>query len=495
MKVLLIRPPVPKFTIGLKHIMICEPLELEYVAAGLKDHEVKIVDLILEKNLHKIFKYFDPDVIGTSSYITGVNEVIKICRMVKTWKPNCLTVVGGVQASLVPESFADPSVDIIVLGDGTTKMKEIVDNLSEKLPFQNISGLAIVIGKNKIQLTAKSNYMVDPDKLPFPRRDLLSHLHHKYYYLFHQPVTLMKTTWGCWYKCNFCFNWKVTDGIPYTRSPESIVSEIETIPTKDVYIVDDIFLINRKRLIQIADLIKNKNIKKKYLVYSRADFICENEDVIKIWSEIGLSAVIVGLEATTDPELEEMNKQCTVDYNRKAIQILKLNCIDTYASLIPLPSYTKKDWDRLLDFIFETGLYYINISPLTPMPGTDIWDQYKDKVIVSTKAYSLWDLSHTVLKTELSLKEFYKNLLRVYSRTILNIRRASKLSLRTRPPVLSLTYLRLILGAFRIAFQFIACHRHHLAKNMAKAEYEGPEINKSNMLRFISANTNAEPVK
>mgnify|MGYP003401874260 CR=1 FL=1 len=58
MKVLLIRPPVPKFTIGLKHIMICEPLELEYVAAGLKDHEVKIVDLILEKNLHKIFKYF-----------------------------------------------------------------------------------------------------------------------------------------------------------------------------------------------------------------------------------------------------------------------------------------------------------------------------------------------------------------------------------------------------------------------------------------------------
>jgi hypothetical protein len=58
-----------------------------------------------------------------------------------------------------------------------------------------------------------------------------------------------------------------------------------------------------------------------------------------------------------------------------------------------------------------------------------------------------------------------------------------------------LTYLRLILGTFRIAFQFIACHRHHLAKNMAKAEYEGPEINKSNMLRFISANTNAEPVK
>lgn len=495
MKVLLIRPPVPKYTIGLKHIMICEPLELEYVAAGLEGHEVKIVDLILEKNLPKILKKFNPDAVGTSSYINGVNEVIKICRMIKTWKSKCLTVVGGVHASLVPESFADPSIDIIVLGDGTTKMREIVDNFSNDLQFHSIPGLAIVKGKNKIELTAKSDYMINPDKLPFPRRDLLSHLNHKYYYLFHQPVTLMKTTWGCWYKCNFCFNWKVTCGIPYTRSPESIVKEIETIPTKDVYIVDDIFLINRSRLIQIADLIKKNNIHKKYLVYSRADFICKNEDVIKIWAEIGLSAVIVGLEATTDPELDSMNKQCTVDYNRKSIEILRQNGIDTYASLIPLPSYTRKDWDRLLDFIFETGLYYINISPLTPMPGTDIWDLYKDKLIVSTKAHSLWDLSHTVLPTELSLKDFYKNLLRVYSRSILNIRRASKLTLRTRPPVLSLTYLRLILGALRIAFQFITCYRHHLPENIAKAEYQGPEIKKSDMLSYISAGTNTGSVK
>ena len=96
MKILLIRPPVPKYTIGLKHIMICEPLELEYVAAGLEYHEVKIIDLILEKNFLKKLKKFNPDVIGTSSYINGVNEVIKICRIVKTWKPNCLTVIGGV---------------------------------------------------------------------------------------------------------------------------------------------------------------------------------------------------------------------------------------------------------------------------------------------------------------------------------------------------------------------------------------------------------------
>jgi radical SAM superfamily enzyme YgiQ (UPF0313 family) len=51
--------------------------------------------------------------------------------------------------------------------------------------------------------------MPKPDSLPFPRRDLVAHLRHRYYYyLFHQPVATMKTTWGCWYKCNFCYTWR-----------------------------------------------------------------------------------------------------------------------------------------------------------------------------------------------------------------------------------------------------------------------------------------------
>ena len=46
MRILLVRPAVPRHTIGLKHIMICEPLELEYVAAGLEGHEVQVMDLM-----------------------------------------------------------------------------------------------------------------------------------------------------------------------------------------------------------------------------------------------------------------------------------------------------------------------------------------------------------------------------------------------------------------------------------------------------------------
>ncbi|MBA3765630.1 MAG: B12-binding domain-containing radical SAM protein, partial [Acidobacteria bacterium] len=60
MRVLLVRPPVPRHTMGLKHIMICEPLELEYVAAGLDGHEVQIIDLIVEGGYEKRLRRFKP---------------------------------------------------------------------------------------------------------------------------------------------------------------------------------------------------------------------------------------------------------------------------------------------------------------------------------------------------------------------------------------------------------------------------------------------------
>jgi hopanoid C-3 methylase len=476
MKILFVRPPVPPHTIGLKHIMICEPLELEYAAAGLAGHDVQIMDMIVETGFVKRLKKFQPDVVASSCYITGVNEVIKLLRETKRWNPKCVTIAGGVQAAQVPEDFADTSVDCIVVIDGTTVMPLIIEALESNKDLHDIAGLAFPVGPGEVELTEGKPYMPKASTLPFPRRDLVAHLQHKYYYLLHQPVATMKTTWGCWYKCNFCYTWRITDGMPYSRSPESIVEELKQIKAEDVYIVDDIFIINRSRLAKIAELIRANNIQKKYLVYARADFISENEDIIAEWANLGLRAVFIGLEATTNEELDSMNKDCSVDYNRKAIAVLRKHKVDTYGSLIPNPDYSKEDWKKLWDFIEETGLYYVNISPLTPMPGTEIWPSFKDKVTVPREAHGLWDLSHVLLPTKMPLKDFYRELLRLYAKTILNISRANKNAQRTLPSVWNWRYFRMLLGALKIGRQFYVAHSHHTPRELAKAMYKGPEV-------------------
>lgn len=473
MRVLLIRPPVPPHTIGLKHIMICEPLELEYVAAGLHGHDVAIMDMILERDLVGRLRRFQPDVVGTSCYITGVNEVKKICRAVKRWNPDCWTVVGGVQASRSPEDFADGAIDVVVRADGTTAMPALLDALERGRPLDELPNLALPDGERMV-LTKEDHYMPPADALPLPRRDLVRHLRHRYYYLFHQPVATMKTTWGCWYKCNFCYTWRITDGLPYSRSPESIAAELQEIEADDVYIVDDIFLINRRRLAALAQLLREHGIRKNYLVYARADFIAEHEHVIAEWAELGLKAVFIGLEAATDAELESMNKECNVDYNRRALAVLRKHRVDTYGSLITQPDYVEADWARLKRFIDETKLYYLNISPLTPMPGTLIWSQFADRVTVSRRAHGLWDLSHVLLPTRLPLKRYYRSLLGVYAHACFNPRRAASLSLRTAPPIWSWKFLRLWYGALKIARQFFTAHRHHTPHQLARALDTGP---------------------
>ena len=476
MRILLIRPPVPRHAIGLKHIMICEPLELEYVAAGLEGHEVEIFDMIIERGLEGRLQQFRPEVVGTSSYITGVNEVKKLCRKVKRWNQSCLTLVGGVHASCVPEDFSDGAVDTIVRGDGTSVMPELVETIRAGRPLQSIPGLAFPRGDGSVQVSGERPYMPDPDSLPFPRRDLVARLRHRYYYLFHQPVATMKTTWGCWYDCSFCFPSRVTGGIPYSRNPQSIVEELGQIEEEEVYIVDDIFLFNSKRLLEIAQLLRDQRIRKKYLVYGRADFVAEHEGIIREWADLGLTAVIMGLEAATDEELASMNKKCTVDNNCRAIEILRKYGIDTYASLIPQPDYVDRDWKRLQTFIEKNSLYYVNISPLTPLPGTRIWDEYKDRITVSRRAHGLWDLSHCVVPTRMPLRRYYRSLLKLYVRTVLNVYRAQRLTLRTRPPVWSVKYLRLWWGAFRILLQFLNAHRHHGPQELRRAMDKGPEI-------------------
>jgi len=137
MRVLLVRPPVPRQTIGLQHLMVCEPLELEYVAAGLgAEHDVAILDLILERGLERRIREFRPDVVGTSCYITGVGEAERVCRAAKAWNPQVLTVVGGVHAALVPEDFADPAMDVIAQGDGTTTMPLLLRAIEQQHVFR-----------------------------------------------------------------------------------------------------------------------------------------------------------------------------------------------------------------------------------------------------------------------------------------------------------------------------------------------------------------------
>ena len=165
---------------------------------------------------------------------------------------------------------------------------------------------------------------------------------------------------------------------------------------------------------------EKRNIHKRFLVYGRADFIASHEKVIGRLSRHGLSAVIVGVESVREKDLKDFNKRSSLENNEKAIRILQKYGIELYATMILQPDFTKEDFRQIEDYIIGLNVSFVNLQPLTPLPGTEIYDDYKDKILVSRKDYAMWDLAHIVLEPELmSIRQYYYQIIKTYARIVL----------------------------------------------------------------------------
>ncbi len=403
MKIVLFRPRPHKETIGLQNVMICEPLELEYIASNVEPlgHEVVIVDMILEK---KKIAYFlekhKPDVVGVTGYIAHVNIIKDYARQVKEYSKDIVTIVGGVHAEVNPEDFEDPNIDYIIRANGIKTFISILKKL-ENLHEINPLDCVYTKGVNKAVKETTFNYL-------FPDRDKVSKYRKHYYYMFHRNCSLIKTSFGCPYNCKFCFCRQITDDKYFARSLENIIEELKTIPQTEVYIVDDDFLFNAERLMEFCDLLEKNNIHKKYLVYGRADFIANNEAAIKRLKEVGLRAVIVGLESCSSKDLDTYNKRTQVSINEKAVSILQKYDVECYGTFILGLDWTKEDFNALGRWIKKLGLIFVNLQPLTPLRGTEMYEQYRKDFIIREDEYEKWDLAHLVVKPmNLSVRKYY----------------------------------------------------------------------------------------
>ena len=126
MKILLINPPnsgksIPEERYGIdsmKQIFRGEPLSLEVLAGSLIEHDVKIVDLKVEKNnIKDVAEDFKPDIACITGMTCEANAMLNIASTVKR-SLNPIVVVGGIHASNCPEFFNLPDIDYIAIGLG-----------------------------------------------------------------------------------------------------------------------------------------------------------------------------------------------------------------------------------------------------------------------------------------------------------------------------------------------------------------------------------------
>lgn len=410
MKVLLVNPPFNRLTFGIGQL---EPLGLEIIAASIQPkHRVSFIDLQFENRLQAKLREVCPDVVGVTAISVQASTAKQVLAQVKLFDPGVYTVVGGHHVTMLPEDFNRSDVDALVLGHGFVSFAALLDAWQRGENPENVPGLALV-RESRLKYTPR-HPRINIEEMPTPDRRITKR-YRRHYDLFKEGrKALVVTSVGCPYRCTFCSCWKMTNGQYAVRSPESVVEEIASVEEGGVFFADDNTFEKVDRAFKMCELIKSRGIRKRYIGYARSDTIARHPELIEKWSEIGLERLIVGMEALTDEGLERVNKRSSIADNEKAVTVLKKHGVANIPHFLVRQDFGAKEFDAMLKYVQERDLWLPTFTVLTPLPGSELWKQEKQRLL--TDSFDLFDLAHSVLPTKLPQEVFVSKLRQLYLR-------------------------------------------------------------------------------
>lgn len=409
--------------------IVTEPLELMYIQTILMKEKITsyIIDdkLKLDKPKGAI-----PNLVILTGYNVAENLIVSKAKAYKNKYPTVKIMVSGVHAQLNREAFRTKGIDYVYFSQSLetfrTFIKTAVDLEIDYEKEDKKDDNKHISNKHINNKEDKSNYFqkgvdiydkltdswqlgqddvliksenISPDRLVF--NDIKSQTR----YIDKTQVALVKSSHGCPYSCSFCYCRLLNNGIYLKPDYKRLISEIKEIESRYIWVIDDSFFIAREDALDFINNAKNEYLNKSLIIYLRADFIVENEDLMSELKSWGIDEVIVGFESEDESMLSEYNKGQTANIYEKAVNILKNEAIELTALFIVDPSYEIKDFLRLYKYIKKLDLDLYTISIMTPLKGTLDYELRKHELIETDPRK--FDFLHLVLKSKLPKWLFY----------------------------------------------------------------------------------------
>lgn len=401
---LLVHPKISHSKYSFRGVIENECLELEYASAILKeqDYIVYISDMEIEElSFAKILEMYDPDFLYVCGRAKQEPYILQICEEAKEYNREIITIIGGIHAQLCYERMYHKDVDYVLATFNLFHLLEIA-----KGDRQQIMELDSICYQEDGAWTHNAKMPFDITTLPLPDRCYFYKHPDRYQYLELPHIAHVRTAYSCPYECKFCLRNHMNHGTYTRRDIESVVDEIVQIQSDNIYIVDDDFLVDARRLKRFVELIRERDIHKKFVCFGRADFIAKHPDIMVDLKEIGLYYVLVGLEAIDNKHLHEYNKHSKTNYNIEAIDICHSLGIHMMAMFILDLDYESVDFRRLYRWITIHDLKHVAVSIFTPEFGLETYDTYKSRIL--TNDITKYDYMHVVAEPEkMSVQGYY----------------------------------------------------------------------------------------
>lgn len=421
MRVTLVQPPQGS-RFGFTHVLRVEPLGLECVGAALRqhDHAVELLDLRLDdrKRLGAHLHAWRPGAVGIScGFTSDVYTTLETARFVREVIPDASVFVGGHHASLIPGDFlfSGSPVDAIVIGEGEPTAPELADALEDHADPGSVPG--VMTAANRAEGFRPRGAGGQMDSRALPARDLTLRYRSRYHHGFSAPSACVETSRGCPFDCNFCSIWVFYERRARRFSVDRVMedlAEVKRLGQKHVFFTDDIAFIDHDFYALLAERVRQAGLRMNFISETRADLVVKYKDLFSTWAAQGMETIFLGIEKVDDAGLEAVRKRTKggVGTNLEAIDILRSCGITPMTSLIVDPAWGEEDFDCLEAFVQAAKLPNPMFTILTPLPGTELWQQLEPEL--TTHDYGYFDVSHLVLPAKLGPERFYERFARLY---------------------------------------------------------------------------------
>ena len=358
--------------------------------------ESDILEIINEK----------PDIIAFSSLTARINETYELSKRFK--EVGITVAIGGLHVSAIPEE-ATQFADIIIQGEGEiiweTMLKDFENN--------EIKSIYSSLSNPKFSFNFKSCKVPKYELLDISKYNRLT----------------IQTTRGCPLNCSFCAASRTISSYK-KKSILQIEKELNKIlevwDRPFIELADDNTFVDKKWSRELLALFGKYNIK----WFTETDIsIAYDDELLELLAKSNCAQVLIGFETANKKGLKGIDrkdwKHKQFDNYLKAIDKIQSYGISVNGCFIlGFDTDTKDTFKETEQFIIDSNLSEVQITLLTPFPGTALYNQLKDQNRLLNDNYwdkcTLFDVNFipknfTVSELE---TEFEKLMKRIYSKEL-----------------------------------------------------------------------------
>jgi radical SAM superfamily enzyme YgiQ (UPF0313 family) len=346
------------------------PLGLATLAAYCNEED-EIV--LTDEHVEEIHTTDEPDLVVIQVYITNAFRAYKLADHYRV--KGCYVCLGGLHVTSLPGE-ATLHADTIFIGPAEESWPRFLKDFKDG-------------NAKKVYKSFERSIEV----IPPIRRDLIK----RHLYLVPNSIVVSR---GCPHHCSFCYKDAFFEGGKsfYTQRVDAALAEIERLPGRHLYFLDDHLLGNQKFASALFEGMKGMN--RVFQGASTIDAILRG-DLIEKAAEAGLRSVFVGFETLTNRNLVQSNKKQNIgkDYKAAIERLHSLGIMINGSFVFGLDDDYKDVFKRTVDWAVKNALTTSTFHVLTPYPGTALYKDMQEQGRILHNNWDLYDTRHVVYKT------------------------------------------------------------------------------------------------